>query len=56
MIRKGSRVRHIDSDLYKQYGVLEVWDIKNGFAVCRHGGDFSTFGLITVEIMKLVKL
>jgi len=56
MIKTGSRVRHIDSDLYAEYGVLEVLVIKNGFAVCRHGDGFPNYGIIDVEIKNLLKL
>ncbi len=55
MIRKGDRVRHIEESLYEKYGVLEVWEIKNGYAVCRFG-DFSNFGIVDVEITSLKRI
>jgi hypothetical protein len=47
MFQKGSRVRHINEQLNKQYGVMEIWEIKNGFAICRYG-DY--YNLATVNI------
>ena len=43
MIRKDSRVRHIDSEIDNRKGVMKVFEIKNGYAVCGYG-DFQRLG------------
>ncbi|GEQ87446.1 hypothetical protein ULMS_29540 [Patiriisocius marinistellae] len=43
MIQKGSRVRHKDSDIDSKKGIMMVFEIKNGFAVCGYG-DFDRLG------------
>lgn len=46
MFRKGDRVRHINEQLNAQYGIMEIWEIKNGDAVCRYG-DFHNISVAT---------
>ncbi|MBS2101217.1 hypothetical protein [Carboxylicivirga linearis] len=43
MIQKGSRVRHKNSKIDAIKGVMQVFEIKNGYAVCGFG-DFERFG------------
>lgn len=52
MIKIQSRVRHINPDLDKKYGVMEVWTIKNGEATCRFG-DYLNFSIVTFPISQL---
>ncbi|MNJ83831.1 hypothetical protein D3C87_12570 [compost metagenome] len=54
MIVKGDRVRYLDKGLDTQYGVMEVWEIKRGYATCRFG-DFHNFSVVTVKISDLKK-
>ena len=46
MFKKEDRVRHKDEKNFKKYGVMEIWEIKNGYATCRYG-DYNNFALIT---------
>lgn len=55
MFKKGDRVRHIDKMMFDKYGVLQIWEIKNGNAVCRYG-DFSNFGVVTVAFTEIPRL
>ena len=43
MIQKGSRVRHIDPAIDKLKGVMIVFEIKNGNALCGYG-DYDRYG------------
>jgi len=43
MIQKGSRVRHRNEEIDKVKGVMLVFEIKNGYAVCGYG-DFARLG------------
>lgn len=43
MLKLNDRVRFIDSDKDKQYGVLIILDIKNNIATCG-SGDYATLG------------
>lgn len=43
MIQKGSRVRHIDPSIDKIKGIMIVFEIKNGIALCGYG-DYQRFG------------
>ncbi len=43
MIKKGSRIRHRDIKIDKIKGVMTVFEIKNGFAVCGYG-NFERLG------------
>jgi hypothetical protein len=43
MIQKGSRVRHIDLNINKIKGVMIVFEIKNGIALCGYG-DYERLG------------
>ena len=52
MFQKGDRVRHINEQIDKQYGIMEVWDIKNGYATCRYG-DYSSLGVVTFSMTEL---
>lgn len=52
MITKQSRVRHIDPEQDKKYGIMEVWEIKNGNATCRYG-DYANFTIATFPISEL---
>lgn len=52
MITKNSRVRHINPETDRVYGVMEVWEIKNGYATCRYG-DFSNLGVVTFPLSEL---
>jgi len=52
MFQKGSRVRHIDEELDKKYGIMEIWEIKNGFAACRYG-DYYYFATVNFPLAEL---
>jgi hypothetical protein len=52
MIKVNDRVRCTDETLNAKYGILEVWEIKGGFAVCKFG-DFSTMSIVTVRLSDL---
>jgi len=54
MFQKGDRVRHINEQIDKQYGIMEVWEIKNGYATCRYG-DYSSYGIVTFPVAVLKK-
>lgn len=54
MIAKGDRVRHINEQINKQYGIMEIWEIKNGYATCRYG-DYSNYGTVTFLLSELIK-
>lgn len=54
MLQKGDRVRHIDEQLNAQYGVMEIWEIKNGHAICRHG-DYFDLAVVTFSLDQLQK-
>lgn len=43
MIQKESRVRHINEEIDKVKGIMVVFEIKNGYAVCGYG-DFARLG------------
>lgn len=43
MIREGSRVRHVDPEVDKLKGVMVVFEIKNGTALCGYD-DYETLG------------
>lgn len=43
MIRKNSRVRHTNPEINEKMGIMSVFEIKNGFAVCAKGG-FENYG------------
>lgn len=43
MIKKGSRIRHRNSEIDKKKGIMVVFEIKNGFALCGYG-DFERLG------------
>lgn len=43
MITKGSRVRHRNPLIDKQKGIMSVFEIKNGYAICAYG-DFERYG------------
>jgi len=43
MIQKGSRVRHVNADIDKIKGVMTVFEIKNGIALCGYG-DYERLG------------
>lgn len=34
MLTKGDRVRHINADIDKSLGIMNILEIKNGIAVC----------------------
>ena len=42
MIRKDSRVRHKNTDIDNEKGIMKVFEIKNEYAVCGYG-DFERF-------------
>jgi hypothetical protein len=42
MIQKGSRVRHLDIEIDKAKGIMQVFEIKNEFAICGYG-DFERY-------------
>jgi hypothetical protein len=54
MIKEKSKVRFIDSVKHEKYGVLLVFNLKNGFATIGKG-DFESYGqhLMTVLINEL---
>jgi len=54
-MRKGDRVRHLNETDFKKYGVLEIWEIKNGYATCRHG-DFDNFCVLTILLTDIKKI
>lgn len=43
MIQKGSRVRHINPEIDKIKGIMLVFEIKNGIALCGYG-DYQRLG------------
>ena len=43
MIKKGSRVRHKNENIDRKKGIMVVFEIKNGFAICGYG-DFERLG------------
>ena len=43
MIQKGSRVRHRNEEIDVIKGIMLVFEIKNGYAVCGYG-DFARLG------------
>lgn len=43
MIQKGSRVRHRNEEIDEVKGIMMVFEIKNGYAVCGYG-DFERLG------------
>ena len=52
MFQIGDRVQHISDQSYKLYGVMEIWEIKNNFAVCRYG-DFHNLSIATFPLTEL---
>ena len=54
MLFKGDRVKHRNPEINAQYGVMEIWEIKNNTAFCRYG-DFSNMGVIDFPIADLIK-
>lgn len=54
MFQKGDRVRHIDEQTDKRYGVMEIWEIKNGFVTCRYG-DYFNVSIVTFPLSELKK-
>ncbi len=56
MLKIGDRVRFIDSEKDKQYGVLVVINVKGQFVTCGNG-DGRTYGagLCTVHMNELKK-
>lgn len=48
----GDRVRHKDEKKNKKYGLMEILDIKNRFAVCR-SGDFNNLCVFTFPLSEL---
>lgn len=54
MLFKGDRVKHRNPEINAQYGVMEIWEIKNDTAFCRYG-DFSNMGVIDFPIADLIK-
>ena len=52
MFQKEDRVRHINDQTDKQYGVMEIWEIKNNFAVCRYG-DYYNLSMVTFPLTEL---
>lgn len=52
MFKIGDRVQHISDQSYKLYGVMEIWEIKNNFAVCRYG-DFHNLSIATFPLTEL---
>jgi hypothetical protein len=55
MIQKGSRVRHKNEGINEIKGIMLVFEIKNGYAVCGYG-DFARLGqgIETYPIIDLV--
>lgn len=43
MIQKGSRVRHKKSEIDEIKGIMQVFEIKNGYAICGYG-DYDRLG------------
>jgi hypothetical protein len=43
MIQKGSKVRHVNPEIDKIKGILIVFEIKNGTALCGYG-DYERLG------------
>ncbi len=43
MIQKGSRVRHKNSEIDTIKGIMQVFEIKSGYAICGYG-DFDRLG------------
>ena len=43
MIQKGNRIRHKNPEIDKIKGIMVVFEIKNGFAMCGYG-DFERLG------------
>lgn len=43
MIKKGSRIGHKNKDIDNQKGIMMMFEIKNGFAICGYG-DFERLG------------
>ncbi len=56
MIRPNDRVRFVDNEKDKKYGVLTVFSVKNGFALVAKG-DYANLGdhKMTVELVELKK-
>lgn len=52
MFKKGNRVRHINEEKDIKYGVMEIWEIKNGYALCRYG-DYYNFSTVTFHLKEL---
>lgn len=53
-MQKGDRVRHIDKQTDSKYGVMEILEIKNGYATCRYG-DYYNMSLVTFPLSELKK-
>ncbi|HRP53685.1 MAG TPA: hypothetical protein PLI97_09280 [Fluviicola sp.] len=55
MIKENSKVRFIDDVKHEKYGILLVFNLKNGFATIGKG-DFESYGqhLMTVPINELM--
>lgn len=52
MFQKGDRVRHINDQTDQQYGLMEIWEIKNSFAVCRYG-EYYNLSIVTFPLVEL---
>ncbi|MDB5228280.1 MAG: hypothetical protein JWN78_2473 [Bacteroidota bacterium] len=55
MIHVNNRVRHIDKELDKLYGILQVWELKGEYATCRYG-DFHNFNIVTLNVSDIKKV
>lgn len=54
MFQKGDRVRHTNEITDKHYGIMEIWELKNEYAVCRYG-DYYNLSLETFPLTELKK-
>lgn len=43
MIQKDSRIRHINPEIDKEKGVMTIFEIKNGIALCGYG-EYASLG------------
>lgn len=55
MIKKGSRVRHIDTEIDSEKGVMYVREIKGEYAICGYN-DFNKIHLIYTYPIKELRI